>query len=341
MQVWRAVATLGFAHAAIDATTGFALASLVDVITPVRLVILITIYNAVAFALQPAVGLLVDRVRAPHTTAVLGLVVAGCGMIVAASVPLAGIIGMGIGSALFHVSGGALACAATPGRSAGPGFFTGPGVIGLSIGTALGLLVNGAEAFVLAALFVAIVALAKTAMAEHHRTSLADEYQPLWLIAIALLVLGVAARSSVWSATQTAFMGEVDILLALGIAAGVGKMLGGLAGDKFGGPAVAIGSLVIACGLLLAPTPGRFVLGILLLQSSTPIILAEVVRRMPRFPATATGLVLGFALALGGIPLMFYRSSELTEDAVRAAFIITAVVFFFVGFTRIRRRRDA
>lgn len=342
MHTWRAVAALGFAHAAIDATTGFALASLVESITPVRLVILIAAYNAIAFLLQPLVGLAVDRIRAPHLAAVLGLATAGLGMFAASIHPWIGVAFMGLGSALFHVSGGALACAATPGRSVGPGFFTGPGVIGLSVGTACGLALQGADVFIVAALIIAIIAVTKTTMAAHiaeRRVSLS--FSPVIAIAVAALVIGTAARSSVWTATQTVFMHDVGILLVLGIAAGVGKMLGGIAGDKLGARVAVIGSLVIGCSLFLAPTPGRFVLAILFLQSSTPIILAAVVRRMPRFPATATGLVLGFALALGGLFLMQSSPEHLLADGMKTILLAGAVLLFFVGLTLIRQRRDA
>lgn len=340
MHTWRAVAALGLAHAAIDATTGFALASLVDSITPVRLVILIAAYNAIAFALQPLVGLVVDRIRAPHVAAVLGLATAGLGMFAAGIHPWIGVVFMGIGSAMFHVSGGALACAATPGRSVGPGFFTGPGVIGLSVGTACGLVVQSADVFIMAALIAAIIAVTKTVMAAHvtgSRTS--SSFSPVIAVAIIALVIGTAARSSIWTATQTVFMHDVGILLVLGIAAGVGKMLGGIAGDKLGARVAAVGSLVIACSLFLAPTPGRFVLSILLLQSSTPIILAAVVRRMPRFPATATGLVLGFALALGGVFLMTSSPERLFADGMKALLLLGTAGVFFLGLTLTQHRR--
>lgn len=340
MHTWRAIAALGFAHAALDATTGFALTSLVGSITPVRLAILIAAYNGIAFALQPAVGFFVDRARAPHVAAVLGLTVTGCGMFASAFQPWIGVVMMGVGSSLFHVSGGALACAATPGRSAGPGFFTGPGVIGLSIGSACGLAVNGADIFIVAGLVAAIIAVAKTTMATHAAEPRpSSPWSPVVVAAIALLVVGTAARSSVWTATQTIFMHQADALLALGIAAGVGKMLGGLAGDKLGARVTAAGGLLIAWSLLLAPTPGRFLLGILLLQSSTPIILTAVVRRMPRFPATATGIVLGFALALGGVFLMLKSPEALLADGAKTVLLVGAALLFLIGLTLTQRRR--
>lgn len=343
MRPWRAVAALGFAHAAIDATTGFALASLVESVTPVRLAILIAAYNGIAFAMQPLVGLVVDRVRALHIAAVIGLAAAGLGMFAAGVDPWMSVVLMGLGSALFHVSGGALACAATPGRSTGPGFFTGPGVIGLSIGAVCGLTVNNADVFVVAALIIAIIAVTKTTMASHGTAPFAGNHNDRLyaILAIALLVLGTAARSSVWTATQTVIMNDGDVLLLLGVAAGVGKMLGGLAGDKLGPRVATVGSLVIACSLFLAPTLSRFVLAILLLQSSTPIILAAVVRRMPRFPATATGLVLGFALALGGFFLMQTSPEYILADGTKAALLLGAAILFVLGLTLIQRRRGA
>ncbi len=341
MHTWRAVAALGFAHAAIDATTGFALASLVNDVTPVRLTVLILAYNAIAFALQPLVGLLVDRVRAPHVAAVLGMTLAGSGMFAAGLHPWVGVVLMGIGSSMFHVGGGALACAATPGRAVGPGFFTGPGVIGLSVGIVCATAINGSSLFIVAALMVAIIVLTRTTMNEHRAASFVGDHEgrPYVMVAIALLVLGTAARSGVWSATQTIFMHDVDVLLLIGIAAGIGKMLGGIAGDTFGARTIAVGSLVIACGFVFAPSIGLFVIGVLLLQSSTPIILAEVVHRMPRFPATGTGLVLGLGLAIGGALLMFHTPEVLFANAT--VLLIGATIAFAVGLTLIRRRPSA
>jgi FSR family fosmidomycin resistance protein-like MFS transporter len=120
------------------------------------------------------------------------------------------------------------------------------------------------------------------------------------------LLVAIALRSAVWSTVQFLLQGRVEVALLLALAAATGKVLGGILADRLGWRRWTLGAMLAAASLL-ALFPNSLLglcLGVALLQSATPAALAAMARGMPRYPATAAGLALGFAIALGGLPLL-------------------------------------
>jgi len=119
-----------------------------------------------------------------------------------------------------------------------------------------------------------------------------------------VLLAGIALRSAVWSSLQLLFQGRFDLLLALAVAAAAGKILGGILADRVGWRRWTVGALALAAPLLALGEQNLIALlaGVALLQSATPVALAATSRLLPRSPATAAGLALGLAIAIGGIP---------------------------------------
>ena len=97
---------------------------------------LLLLYHAMAFGLQPLLGLAVDRTGAVRLATALGCLVSAVALLL--SLPMAAVIITGIGNALFHVGGGVVALRITPQRVTAPGFFVAPGSLGLLLGAILG-----------------------------------------------------------------------------------------------------------------------------------------------------------------------------------------------------------
>ena len=139
---WAVLATYGLGHAAVDATCAALLfAAATSGRIPARqAVFAFLLYNVVAFALQPAFGMLVDRWRVARPAAILG------GLLTATALPLsllprmalAGVVVAGLGNAIFHVAGGSISLRLAPGRASAPGIFVAPGAAGLAVGALLG-----------------------------------------------------------------------------------------------------------------------------------------------------------------------------------------------------------
>jgi FSR family fosmidomycin resistance protein-like MFS transporter len=255
----------------------------------------------------------------------------------------------GLGSAAFHVGGGALALCATRGRASGPGLFAAPGVVGLAAGGALAI-AGYTQVWpwlaLLGGLLAAIGLLRlpelpygdRSAESRNRRTGLrqssagdppsrAGEGEPRIEqglsaaglpassfeahaafeghdLVMLVLLAGIALRSLVWSAAQFLVAGRSDALLALALAAAVGKILGGLLADRVGWRRYITFALLLAAPLLAGAGQNLWLLlpGVALLQSVTPAALAATWRLLPRYPATAAGLALGLAVAAGGLP---------------------------------------
>jgi FSR family fosmidomycin resistance protein-like MFS transporter len=102
------------------------------------------------------------------------------------------------------------------------------------------------------------------------------------------------------------FDGRYDLLLLMAVAAAAGKILGGALADRIGWRRWVVGALLLAAPLLAlgARSLPLLLLGVALLQSATPVGLALSAQLLPHRPATAAGLALGLAIAIGGFPAL-------------------------------------
>lgn len=307
---------LGLTHAVSDGAAGLLLGTVAASGDVGRAVGLVLLYNGLAFATQPFVGAAVDRVGRPKGAVLVGLAcgaaaVVGRGVDAGLAVVLAG-----VGSSLFHVGGGALTLAAAGGRAARAGVFAAPGVVGLAAGGALaagGWTAGGAWLGAFALLGAAIAVLpgdgggdrATSGAAAAPGGGAAAHALELHDLVMAALLLAIALRSAAWTALQFVWAGQHSALLALAAAAAIGKVAGGIASDAVGHRSWSIGALAVAAALL-GVAGGRLWLllpGVALLQSATPAMWLAVAGRLPGRPALASGLVLGGAIAAGGLPL--------------------------------------
>lgn len=304
--IWQAL-KLGLAHGLADAATGFAIVSFAD-FNPTQAIVVVIAYNALAFAIQPLLGLFVDQLEGHRNAALFGIFTVALGLAITPFNAAAGLGIIAIGSASFHVGAGALSARFTPNRAIGPSLFTAPGVIGLTLGTVAGL----QHWTILAPLTLLLVASLIAIYSTPNSGPTITKSFPRQSIAIVviMLLIAVALRSSIWVTVGQA-TSNLDGILVVGLLAGVGKLLGGWLGDKFGwGITASLGVLVAVLCFTQLPGLLGLGLGVVALQSSTPILLAAVVKLMPRFPATASGLVLGLALVLGGILAHFAIASD-------------------------------
>ena len=114
---------LGLLHGLTDASTAFILFSQSSIKQTLELYIF---YNLIAFALQPLLGVMVDRMKGLQKTLGVSLVLLALGLGLMANNLWLAIVLAASGSALFHVSGGALAT--IPGQTRESAFFVAPGV---------------------------------------------------------------------------------------------------------------------------------------------------------------------------------------------------------------------
>ncbi len=335
MKIARYILFLGLLHGVADACTGFLLVYLTFTgsgVTSQQAGLFLLLYNGVAFALQPLFGWGLDLWRHPRRYdrgAAIGMGLIGLALLIAQQIPLMAILVAGSGSALFHVGAGAMAMSER--RASHCGAFAAPGVMGQAAGMGLALTsLPLLPAFIVFACLMALAlvvtqppALAiQTASldsapsdssgteidtpAQHNTTAQPTQLQGTLL----LLLLAIALRSSIWTLWQALSANDKLLVVALPLAAGTGKLLGGFLAERWSATRYAVAALALSGPLLMntRPAPGVSVqtlltlLGIALLQSATPGALVALKTTLPRRPAVAAGLGFGLAIALGGLP---------------------------------------
>lgn len=338
----RAPALLGLAHGAADGASGLLLGFLPLHFNLMQAGALVMLYNLLAFAAQPLFGYLADRWRKPRVFAVAGLACVATAMLIASFAPIIAVLVAGVGSGLFHVGGGALTFQCAQGRAGSVGIFASPGVMGLALGGAMAV----ASLFPFAPLalglalvggLIAIVPIASDAVSANLPSSGSGEHalEQHDLIMIALLA-GIALRSAVWTTLDYLMHARGDMLLMMGVAAFAGKLAGGFLADRIGWRTWAMGALAGAACLLtlFAQHMVALLLGIALLQSATPVALMAVYRAVPRYPATAAGLALGLAIAVGGLPVYSGVLPALASSLALGIVVAMAAVALGWGITR-------
>src|SRR5262245_23804346 len=238
---------LGLAHGVADGAAGLLLGGLAHTMSLERVALLVLLYNALAFGGQPIAGLIADRLGRPRAAAVAGLLLLSAALLLGQRQPQLAVALAGLGSAAFHVGGGALALCATRGRAAGPGLFAAPGVVGLAVGGVLAATPYPAIwpfAALLGVLAIAIARLESPMLpyiskTEDGRRKLAlersegtkDDIDASSLalrpsssvdfeghdFVMLVLLAAIALRSAVWSSLQFLFEGRYDLLIAMAV----------------------------------------------------------------------------------------------------------------------------
>lgn len=324
-------AVLGLAHGVVDGVAGFLLFSLSQSLMPPQVGVCVLLYNALAFGGQPSAGLLIDRIQRPRAAVLAGLLLLSTALIIVNSQPVVAVVLAGLGSAVFHSGGGALAVCATRNCATGAGLFAAPGVFGLAVGGALAvtghtIIWSVAWSFLLLML-VSVLAVFPLPVLPYNQQIVeqgGDTQHQLLL----LLLAAIALRSSIWNIFQFLLQGQLTVLLALAMAAATGKLLGGILANWLGWRRFSMGALLVATPLLLLGGQHLAALlpGVALLQSVTPLALAATGKLLPQQPATAAGLALGLAIALGGFPFFSGLGLNVSTPTAITLVLVAALV---------------
>jgi MFS family permease len=290
----------------------------------------LVIYAALAFAGQLPVAWVMDRSSRHERW--LGAALALMVLAVAATQisPGLAVIISGVASAFCHVAGGALALQLPRGERA-LGWFSAPGIIGLTFGGWLGYHA-GSLALWTALLPLALLAGWK-ALHRHWPRSAADEnrvpapgvdaHDGLML----LILLALTLRSALWDLLQAAQLHDPQVLLALAASAAVGKVLGGWMIARW--PTVRQVSItLLASCLLLDLARGHLAglcAGLALLQSTIPSSIVLLHRSFGISTARAAAYGLGLTVAIGGLVI----PARLNLTALIFAVVVAALLLLW------------
>jgi len=263
----------------------------------------IVLYNTIAFALQAPVGLIVDKLKRPVESAVLGCIFVLAGMLVYKWVGFSLIIA-GLGNALFHVGGGVTILNLRPGKASLPGIYVAPGAIGLLIGTLIGKSIYFSPwIFSLLLIAAAVFILTATKSTYDYKNEVLAKNSSKYNIIITCILASIAVRGLV--GFMLAFPWKMDLLLlaAFTIAVTLGKAFGGILGDVFGWTRVTMTGLLISAPLLALgiKMPILAIAGVFLFNLTMPVTLVITSIILPGKSGFAFGLTT-LALIIGAFP---------------------------------------
>ena len=269
------------------------------------------LYNFFAFAMQMPLGLLADHLGSGRIFAAAGCLIIALSAFVRSS-PLALCIIAGLGNAFFHIGGGHDVLGSSEQKASSLGIFVSPGAFGLFLG---GLLQRTSfptwSVLLILFVFAAGIFLLCPRTSGHPvflgRLSLRS-----WMFVL-LLLLVVCLRS--YAGFLFRFPWKKGVWAWLFIAGVVlGKTLGGLLYDRFGGIKTSVASLLLSAILfLLSKYPVAGCAAVLLFNMTMPVTLRAAADLFPRAKAFSFGL-LTFALFLGMLPAVLSKPLS-TEPA--------------------------
>lgn len=281
----------------------------------------ITLFNVLAFGLQPLIGWAADRWRAALLLAFVGaLLVLGAITLP----PAVGLALLGLGNGCFHIGAGCMSIKASNRRLLGLGIFVGPGALGLTLGIGLARtpLMHVPIAIALVMLLILCgVWFARPRSDGLEPTERREKAQTLRLLGLAvpLVLLCIAIRSFVGLGMSFSWNTTVATAIGVGLALAVGKITGGWLADRMGWIFSVVLVLIVSVPTLWlgAKHASSGLIGIALFQAPMAVTLGTLVRFLPGRPGLAFGLAsaavyVGSIFLQGELPVLVFSFGGLS-----------------------------
>lgn len=329
----------GTAHALIDAICVAVVFSIFknQMVSPATFSFLIILYNVLAFGLQVIIGFVVDILKSPRASAIIGSILTAISAFIFLYFPLLAVVLAGIGNALFHVGAGSICLNLTPQKASAPGIFVAPGAIGLMVGTLLGK--SGqfiAWPFVLALAVLCMLMFFVQKPSINYQTEIPKEtsFNSFELILL-LILFSITVRSMVGMVIEFPWKTDMNLLVVLTVAVVAGKAVGGILADKFGWVRIACGSLFLSIPFLVFGTNSAWlaITGMFLFNFTMPVTLVIISNVLPGRPGFAFGLTC-LALLIGALPAFTNLKHVLNGQTFIFVIIVLSLISLYFGLQR-------
>ncbi len=256
-----------------------------------KLTMFIILFNIIAIGARILFSVFADNVTNKHTGVRLAVMILFMGFVFPIKISMtAKVILMGIGNAAFHAFASSSLLSRSEFRAYGIGFFTAGSIIGLG-------LAKYAQFFgYIAAAFLLMAATPSDRGEELPEAYLKrDGKAPktgLAPIFIILLLISAAMGTYMNHSLQFDWIHGRKIILLVSVAAGVGRLIGGILFDKLSVFPVAA-SLGGGAALLIFCSDSKMLslFAIMLINMTVPVIIALFFRFMPHHPGLSYSLV--------------------------------------------------
>ena len=303
-----------------------------------NLFIAILIYNFFAFAMQLPIGIIADKLNKNAICSGFGCVLVAIAFEFADFGIISCVIA-GIGNAMFHIGGGIDVLNISDKKATLSGIFVSTGAIGIFLGsksTQIGFNKFYIMIFVLLISAILLFGLYNQIKDKvNNKEVIIPELNINAIISIICLIITVCIRSYV--GLILAFEWKRSFLLASFsiLAVVLGKMLGGIIGDKIGYKNISIISLTIsATGFIFAfNNPNLGILAMLFFNMTMPITLTALSNILDNNKGMAFGL-LTLALFIGSIPKFFGIGSSIFTPIGLCVINIISLIVLYIGIRK-------
>ncbi len=310
------------------------------VLTPVitstnKLIFGIILYNLFAFAFQLPFGILADKINKNAIFSFFGCLFIIIAYIVNQFTILSCIVA-GIGNALFHIGGGIDVLNISSQKASLPGIYVATGALGLYIGTKLDCTTYKSYLIIILLLLsmFALMWLYNLIKCKYKIDNEIPKFENLSnkkKIIIYCLLITICIRGYIGLILNFKWKSNFLIGMLCVCAVVLGKIIGGILGDKFGFKKISTISLLVSAFLFIFSFNNATcgVLAILLFNMTMPITLTS----LSNIFYNNKGMAFGFttlALFIGAIPVLLGYSSFLFNST--SLFIITimsAIILYF------------
>lgn len=338
MKKFSIVGIYSIIHCIIDMACAILIAG---VLTPTltetnSLVIAIFLYNLFAFAFQLPFGILADKINKNALISAIGCIF----IIIAYCINSFGVLACiiaGIGNALFHVCGGIDVLNISDKKATLPGIYVATGAMGLYIGsksTYLGIDKFYIIAIILAISAVALLGLYKQVKEKYKINNEVPEFKDIpskEQIIMYCLLITICIRGYLGLILNFEWKSNFIIGLIVVSAVVLGKMLGGVIGDKFGWKITSTLSLIFSAILFIFAFDHVIcgIIAILLFNMTMPITLTALSNIFYKNKGMAFGMTT-IALFIGAVPVLLgYKEFLFDKISLFIITIISSIVLYF------------
>ncbi len=311
------------------------------ILTPIltgtySLVIAVFLYNLFAFAFQLPFGILADKINKNALVSAIGCLF----VIVACCINSFGILACiisGIGNALFHVGGGIDVLNISDKKATLPGIYVATGAIGLYVGsnsTYLGINKFYIIIIVLAISVILLLWLYKQVKEKYNINNEIPEFKDISnrkkIIMYCLLII-ICIRGYLGLILNFKWKSNFIIGLIAVSAVVLGKILGGIIGDKFGWKRTSTISLIFSAILFIFSFDNMIcgMIAILLFNMTMPITLTALSNMFYKNKGMSFGITT-MALFIGAIPVLLgYKEFLFNKVSLFIITIISAIILYY------------
>lgn len=299
-------------HSLVDLSCGALMSIIIYKILGIQcnVILFLVIYNFLAFAFELPLGIIADRI---NKNALLSAI--GCFNITLAFIvvkyPMLSCILLGIGNSLFHVGGGIDVLNISNKKATLPGIYVSTGAIGLYIGQKLYNIFDSVYfvcpivMLISGVVLLELYSIIKNKYKINNEIITKKEVDKRKIVITILLVIVVCIRGYMGLALKYEWKNELVFGIISIICVVLGKMLGGIIGDKIGWKKISVLSLGLASVLFVFSwsSPVCGLLAILLFNMTMPLTLTAISNMFPQRKGMSFGLTT-LGLFIGSLPII-------------------------------------